>query len=446
MFRRSLALLAVVSLAACLLVLACTPGLNPEYEGTSDEVRAEPTSIDFGYVEVESSTLERFEVINATAGTVTLRSVTVSGDTDVFALVSPPEEDFALTTGQERTINVSFAPTSTSEFEGTVVVETDHADYPTLEVALVGCGDPDGCGGTDDDDTGGGDDDTSEADDDTGDDDTGDDDTGDECGTIDLDPSSIVFPATEIGQTVTEDVTISNTGSAELEITSINTSTIDFGYQGISTPTTIQPGGSLQFSAKFTPQSAGTISGTLTVSSCDGDEEVELQGEGEEGCGLSCQPDIEVTPMDIDFGTITGGSAVASFSLSNTGIDPLHLSSVTGTTSVAGGVVSIAAGDTTATIQPGGTEYYTVEWVGGELFPGNGCLDALSTTDDFVTIHSDDPDEATVLVALDGCCDAATGGTFCTYGDLVSLLMCMSTAPCSDPLTAILYCTLGLPC
>jgi len=425
-------------LIACVAGYACTPGLNPNDDDDVyvAEVRADPESLDFGYVEAGSSALERFEVINDTAGTIRLRSVTLTPAEGAFLLVSPPEEDFALSGGQERTVNISYAPDDVGEFTATVVVETDHEDYPTLEVSLLGCSDPEGCEGGDDD-TG---------DDDTGDDDaTGDDDTGEECGTIDVDPTTISFSTTVVGQFTTEPVTISNGGTGPLEVTAITASNASFGYQGITPPTTVQAGGTMQFSAKFEPTAAGPISGTLTISSCDGEVEIGLTGEGEDECD-PCLPDIDVSPMEIDFGTITGGTATASFSITNSGVDPLHLSSVSGTTSVAGGTVSIVSGDTTATISPGGIEYYTVEWTGGELFPGQGCLDALSTTADFITIHSDDPDEATVLVALDGCCDAATGGTFCTYGDLISLLMCMDTAPCSDPLTAILYCTLGLPC
>ena len=427
------------TLLACLCVYACTPGLNPNDDDDDvfvAEVRVEPDSLDFGFIEAGSSGLERFEVVNETAGTIRLRSVTISPASDTFGLVSPPEEDFALPGGQERTINVSFTPVGEGESSATVVVETDHTEYPTLEVTLMGCSDPEGCGGGDDDDTG---------DDDTGDDDTGDDDTTDECGTIEVDPTTVSFSTTVVGQFATAPVTISNVGSGELEVTNIASSNTNFGYQGITPPTTIQAGGSLQFSARFEPLGSGPITGTLTISSCDGEVEISLEGEGEDVCD-PCLPDINVSPIEIDFGTITGGTAMASFSIGNSGVDPLHLTSVTGTTSVAGGTVSILSGDTAATIQPGGTEYYTVEWAGGELFPGQGCLDALSTTADFITIHSNDPDEATVLIALDGCCDAATGGTFCTYGDLISLLMCMDTAPCSDPLTAILYCTLGLPC
>jgi hypothetical protein len=437
--RMRLGLLAVT---IGLLGVTCTPGFNPDYDDddVSAEVWVDPAVIDFGFVSVNSSPVERFELFNATAGTIQLRGITLTAGEADFQLVSPPDADYPIHPGEDYTINVAYYPLTEGDANGTVIIETNHADYPELEVSLLGCSDPAGCAGGDDDDDATGDDD-----DDTGDDDD-DDDTGGECGTLELDPTSVNFPTTDIGQTSLETVTISNTGGDSLEVTSVTASGADFGYQGITPPTTIIAGGSLQFSAKFTPQSDGTLSGTLTVDSCDGSEEISLQGEGDEGCGGNCLPDIEVSPLNIDFGTMVGGTGIASFSISNTGIDPLLVTSVQGTTSAAGGTVDIVAGNTNVTIVPGDEIFYSVEWTPGELFPGQGCLDGLGSGQNYITITSDDPDEATVLIGLDGCCDAATGGTFCTYGDLITLLMCMDTAPCADPIGALLYCTLGFPC
>ena len=426
-----------------LLGVTCTPGFNPDYDDDASpaDVWVEPAVIDFGFVNVNSSPVERFEVFNATAGTIQLRSVTlVEGEAD-FQLVSPPDADLPIPPGEDYTINVAYYPLIEGDAHGTVIVETNHEDYPELEVSLLGCSDPAGCEGGDDDDVA--DDDDDQSDDDVADDD---DDTGDECGTLEVAPTSIVFPGTEIGQTSLETVTITNLGSESLEVTAVTVSSSDFGFQGITPPTTIIAGGSLQFSARFTPTATGSLSGTLTVDSCDGAEEISLQGEGDEGCGGNCLPDIEVSPLSIDFGTLVGGTGMASFSISNTGIDPLLVTSVQGTTSAAGGTVDIVAGNTHVTIGPGDEIFYSVEWTPGELFPGQGCLDGLGSGQNFITITSDDPDESTVLIGLDGCCDAATGGTFCTYGDLITLLMCMDTAPCADPIGALLYCTLGFPC
>ena len=429
-----------------LIGVTCTPGFNPDYDDddmSDAEVWVDPAVIDFGFVSVNSSPVERFKVHNATAGTIQLRSVSLGSGEDDFQLVSPPDADHAILPGEDYTINVAYYPLSEGDAHGSVLIETNHADYPELEVSLLGCSDPAGCEGGDDDDDDNDDDDDSQDDDDSEDDD---DDTGGDCGTLELDPTSIVFPDTEIGQTSFEMVTISNTGGASLEVTSVTTNSVDFDFQGITPPTTLIAGGSLQFSAKFTPTTTGTRTGTLTVDSCDGAEDASLQGMGEEGCGGNCQPDIVVSPLSLDFGTLVGGTGMASFSISNTGVDPLHVTSVQGTTSAAGGTVDIVAGNTTATIPPADEIFYSVEWTPGELFPGQGCLDGLGSGTNYITITSDDPDEATVLIGLDGCCDAATGGTFCTYGDLITLLMCMDTAPCADPIGALLYCSLGFPC
>ncbi len=436
--------LALLATGIGLLGVTCTPGFNPDYgddDTSAAEVWVEPAVIDYGFVNVNSSPVERFEVFNATAGTIQLRGVTLTAGEDDFQLVSPPGDDHPIPPNEDYTINVAYYPLTEGDANGTVIVETNHADYPELEVSLLGCSDPAGCSGGDDDDDATGDDDD---DDDTGDDDD-DDDTGGECGTLELDPTSISFPTTDIGQTSLEAVTISNTGSESLEVTSVTASSADFGYQGITPPTTIIAGGSLQFSAKFTPQSDGTLSGTLTVDSCDGSEEISLQGEGEEGCGGNCLPDIEVSPLNIDFGTLTGGTGIASFSISNTGVDPLQVTSVQGTTSLGGGSVDIIAGNTTATLQPGDEFFYTAEWTPGEMLPGTGCMDGLGAGSNYITITSDDPDESTVTIDLEGCCDGS-GGVLCTYGDLIGLLLCIDSNPCADPDDALFHCMFGWPC
>jgi len=322
---------------------------------------------------------------------------------------------------------------------------------PACEDAELSLGDDDSEG---DDDVVWGDDDVADddvADDDVADDDAADDDAVDDdddtvtpCGTLTVTPSSVVFPVTQVGQTSSVTLTLENTGSESLEITVITANGAEFGYQGIAPPLSIVASDSQSFTASFTPASGTTVNGDLTILSCDGTATVPLEGEGQD-CD-PCQPDIVVDPLLIDFGALGGGTGTATFTVTNAGDVPLQLSSVTGTTSTGGGLIGVVAGDTTATLDPSDVESFDVEWEPGELFMGQGCLDALDGTAHFITISSDDPDEPTVLISLQGCCDEVTGGNICTYADPSGLLTCIGSAPCVDAWSSLMFCTLGLPC
>ena len=309
----------------------------------------------------------------------------------------------------------------------------------------VSWGDDDDAG--DDDNVGDDDDNVGDDDDNVGDDDDNvgdDDDTVAPCGTLAVTPTAVTFPMTQVGQTASASLTLTNSGGEPVEITTIAASTTEFGYQGIAPPLSIAAGGDATFTVSFAPLVSGAVTGGLSIESCDGTITVSLEGEGQD-CTL-CEPDITVSPTQIDFGAQLGGTPSATFTVTNDGDLPLQLSAVNGTSSTAGGLVAITAGNATATLDPGDVETFTVQWTPGELFAGQGCLDALDGLFHAITVESDDPDEATVSITLQGCCDAVTGGSLCNYGDPSGLLDCMNTAPCASPWDALMYCTLGLPC
>ncbi len=427
MRARSWLVFAVLVFAAAMLVYACTPGFQDD-DDVVDEVRVEPATIDFGEVTVNVSTIETFKVFNDTAGTVTLETIRVDPEGATFTIAGAPDDGYPLEAGSDKLINVEYYPTAEALHGGSVVVTTDHVDYPTLSVSLTGCSMADGC----EDVTPGDDDDT------TGDDD--DDTSAGECGTIQVTPTSVNFGTVEVGQTGNENILIENTGDQTLTITGLSTTGNVFGYQGMNPPVDIPAGGQSQLAARFSPVSSGVTTGFLDIESCDPAQptvHVALEGTGEEGCDPNCQPDIEVNPPDLDFGDISFNPGSVSFTITNNGVDPLTLSGITGTGSMAGGTVSVVSGDAFAVIDPGATEYYILQWQAGELFPGMGCLDFMEAASSYVTISSDDPDEPNVLLTMNGCCDG-TGQGLCQMVGILDIMMCLSTCP--DLVEGVLYC------
>jgi hypothetical protein len=419
-----------LAVAAAALQHACTPGFQDDDDDV-DEVRVEPSAIDFGEVPLNVSKIETFKVYNDTAGTVTLETIRIDPEGSTFTIAGAPDDGYPLEAGSDKLINVEYYPTAEDQDQASVLVVTDHTDYTELSVSLVGCSMAEGC-----EDVTPGDDD----DDDTADDDDDDDDTADDCGTIDLDPTSINFGSVDVGDTAYETISIQNDGTATLEITGLSVSNNVFGHQGMTLPAEIPAGGGTQIQAMFSPTASGAQSGYLVIESCDPAQpaiQVALQGTGNETCDPNCLPDIEVSPTNLDFGDLSGNPGSVSFTVTNSGVDPLTLSGITATASMAGGSVSIVSGDPLATIEPGITEYYILEWDPGELFPGMGCMDFLDAGSSFVTISSDDPDEPNVLLTMTGCCDG-TGQGMCQMVGIFDVMMCLSSCP--DLVQGALYC------
>ena len=180
------------------------------------------------------------------------------------------------------------------------------------------------------------------------------------------------------------------------------------------------------------------------ISSCDESSPqlpIPVQGLGDDSCGQNCLLQIDVDPTSLDFGDLTGGTQILIVEVSNVGVDPLHLSGFQGTTSAAGGTVTVT-GNTTATIPPANQVSFQVQWTPGAMLGGNDCLDVLSSGSNYLTLLSDDADEGVLYIPLDGCCDG-TGEGFCGMADFV---MCLSNPLC-DGLLELGFCvTLGLPC
>jgi len=410
----------LLSLLAMGLMWSCDIGINPEDDDDTAALaplRVEPDFIDFGHVTLSNGSIERFDIFNETGVDIALTSLSFSPALDEFDYVSPPENGTVLMSGESRTINVKYLPMVEDELNTTAIVNTDHPDYPPLEVALHGCSLLEGCEGAGDDD-----------DDDSGDDDDDDDDDSGACGTISVQPTSIDFGTVSTGTTANETVTITNTGNADLDINGIAQPGSPFTVTGLSTPVTIGAGQSEQFTAQFSPTAAGPNSGSIVITSCDESSpqlSIPVQGLGDDSCGQNCFPEIDIDPTNLDFGDLTGGSTSLVVTVSNVGIDPLHLSGFQGTTSAAGGTVTVT-GNTTATIQPANQLTFQIEWTPGAMLGGNDCLDVLTSGSDYLTLLSDDADEGVLYIPLDGCCDG-TGEGFCGMADFV---MCLSNPLC----------------
>lgn len=196
------------------------------------------------------------------------------------------------------------------------------------------------------------------------------------------------------GQSSTRSFVIGNEGDDALEIEAIQLVTDDadeFALEDLGPPFTLQPSESVSLDVEFAPTSTGDKTTLLRIESNDPDEnpvDVVLTGRAAD----SLDPDIGVQPAAHDFGDVVlGGSASKKIAVTNEGGQDLVVSSTTLTGSDAVDF-DIADGGAPFTLSAGASREITVTF----------SPDTTDLSQANLEILSNDPDEAALLVPLDG--------------------------------------------
>jgi len=194
--------------------------------GVQPALTVTPASASFGNVTVGTSSTQTMQFTNSGTGTLTITQVSVTGTGFSAGTLTLP---VSLNAGQSTTFNLQFAPTSTGSATGSATIVSNAPNSPTT-VALSGTG---------------------------------------VAATliVSVSPTSLSFGNVNTGTSSTQTVTVTNTGNANVQISSISESGAGFTLSGASTPVTLTPNQSLTFSVIFTPASAGSLTGTVTVTS-----------------------------------------------------------------------------------------------------------------------------------------------------------------------------------
>jgi hypothetical protein len=206
-------------------------------------------------------------------------------------------------------------------------------------------------------------------------------------------PASHDFGSVAVGATSTQQFVVRNDGNADLSVAAPtlqggNTSHFDIVSGG--TAVVLGPGDTHNISVRFEPNSSGTKSTTLRISSNDPDEDpldIALTGSA-----FVQTPDITVNPTSHAFGVITPpASAQQVFQVGNSGNGDLV---VTAVSTVGADAAEFTVGALTLpfTLAPGGTRNVTVTFT-----PSTTALRSAT-----LRIASSDPDEASVDVPLSG--------------------------------------------
>jgi len=321
-----------------------------------------PTTIGFGDVLVGNSQTQSGTLTNSNGTDLIISQVWVSGSEFQLSSLGLP---FSLAPGQSATFNVTFTPITSGSVVGAISVtaivsssqnSNTNSNSP-LSVPLSG--------------------------------------TGISPPTV-LQPTSstISFGSVQVGNSSTQSETLTNSGGSSVSITQANLSGSAFSVSGLNLPLTLIPGQSFTFDVVFAPNSAGSVTGSISVVSNASNSTltISLVGTG------TAAGQLVVTPTTLDFGSIVVGTSTSlTGTLSATG-SSVTVSSATSNSSefTLSGLsfpVTLAAGQSasfTFTFRPqaSGTDTASISFISNASnsptvasMTGSGALSPLHSVD-----------------------------------------------------------------
>ncbi|MGA9510086.1 MAG: choice-of-anchor D domain-containing protein [Candidatus Sulfotelmatobacter sp.] len=186
---------------------------------------ANPTSLDFGTVQVGNNQALSETVTNTGGSSVTISQVAASGTGFKLSGLSTP---VTLGAGQSTNFTVTFTPTSAGSASGNATV-TSNGTNPSLSIPLAGTATV-------------------------------------AAGQLSATPATLAVGSVFVGASGTASGSLNATG-ANVTITGASSNNSNFTISGLSLPAVITAGHSAAFTLTFSPQVAGAANATLTFTS-----------------------------------------------------------------------------------------------------------------------------------------------------------------------------------
>ena len=253
-------------------------------------------------------------------------------------------------------------------------------------------------------------------------------------GTLSVAPASLSFGSVLVGSSASQNLTLSSTGSAAVTVNSITAGGAGYSLSGATFPLTLNPGQTATLAVHFSPTSAGTQPGQLTVSgssSAGSTSSVGLTGTGIAALGaLTCSSSSlsgagsDACTVSLNAAAPTGGQAVTLSSNSTSLTVPASVTiagggSSVGFTATAASITSNQSGVISATAN-GTTKSFAIQLSASSpalslsattLSFGNLAVGSSSTQS--VTLNSTGSGPVTVnSAAVSGAGFAVSGASF----------------------------------
>jgi len=272
--------------------------------GIQAGLSANPSSINFGSVLVNTSSSVSVTLKNTGTANTTVSAASASGTGFSISGLSTP---LTLTAGQTATFTAKYAPTSAGTGSGSVSI-TSNAPGSPLTIALSGT-------------------------------------ASNSQAQLTLTTTSVSFGNVNVGSSTSQNITLTNSGNVALTISVASASGTGFTLSGLPVPETLNPGLGTTFAVQFAPTAAGNASGSVSITSNapNSPATIALSGTG-------IQAQIGASPSSVAFGNVVTGTNVSQpISISNGGNTTLTISQAI----VAGTGFSTTGLTTPLTIQAG---------------------------------------------------------------------------------------------
>jgi hypothetical protein len=165
---------------------------------------------------------------------------------------------------------------------------------------------------------------------------------------IQVSSSSINFGNSVVGSNSSQVLIITNTGTATLSITQVNTSgSTSFSVSGFSLPLNVNAGKQTTITVAFLPTSVGSVSGNISIIS---NAPTSPTSVGLSGAGIAATLTLGINPTSLSFGNVTTGTASATqnVTITNTGNANVTISQIT----ASGAGYLVTGGSTPVTLAP----------------------------------------------------------------------------------------------
>jgi hypothetical protein len=243
------------------------------------QLAASPGSLTFGNVGVGQSAAKAVTLTNSGGTSVTVSQASVSSAAySITGLTLPVTID----AGQSAAFNVVFAPKSAGTINGSVTLKgvssltmksKKHSagaqDTAPASVALSVSGD------------------------------------GITPGQLTAAPASVSFGNVTTGSTQSQTVTLTNSGGTSASISQASVTGAGLSISGLTLPLSLGAGQSASFQLTFSPTSAGTVSGGLTITSTANNANLSM---AVTGTGVAPGA-LVLNPGNVSFGSVTVGSS-----------------------------------------------------------------------------------------------------------------------------------------
>jgi hypothetical protein len=296
---------------------------------TSSTLGASPATVSFGNIAVGSNSQQTVTLTNTGNASATISSLVATGSGfSVMGLATP----VTIGANQSASFTAQFAPATTGAASGSITISST-ANNSTLSIPVSGSGTQ---------------------------------------GSLTANPSTVSFGNVNVGASESSSVTLTNSGSAGVSISQANVSGTGFSISGLATPMTLGGGQSTSFTAKFSPTTSGNSTGSISIVSNSPNSPLVV---GLTGAGVASQPQITVTPTNINFGSESVGSSMSqTVSVSNPGNAALTVTQLTAT----GPGYSVNGPTMPMTINAGSSASFSAVFAPTSSGSANGSISVVS--------------------------------------------------------------------